>query len=178
MPSPSVSGALLPMNCAVNASSAHFCPSPAVCVDASTTSAVITPFSSVTCTVMSAPPKPAIVAVFAFSSTMGASVAAGASVATGSRSSAAMAGEVSAALMASTAAVEVMVAPVSPSTFSFRVNGPFLPINCAVNSSSAQRVPKPGVCVEVSMTSAAIVPSSFSVRRAVTSPLPKPTALP
>ena len=121
---------------------------------------------------MSAPPKPAIVAVFAFSSTMGASVAAG------SRSSAAIAGEVSAALMASTAAVEVMVAPVSPSTFSFRVNGPLLPMNCAVNSSSAQRVPKPGVCVEASMTSAAIVPSSFSVRRAVTSPLPKPTALP
>ena len=55
MPSPSVSGALLPMNWLVNASSAHFCPNPGVCVDASTVREVITPFSSVTFTVISLP---------------------------------------------------------------------------------------------------------------------------
>ena len=51
--SPRVTGRVLPMNCAVKSSSAHFWPKPAVSPLASTVSAVITPSSRVAVTVTS-----------------------------------------------------------------------------------------------------------------------------
>ncbi len=170
------------MNWLVNSSFSHSWPKPAVCVEASTRSVLITPSSSVTYTMTSPPPKPFTVTVFASAGISSvASGSAGASVVSGSAaasSSSVIAGASSAALMASTAAVEVTVALASASTPSPKVNGPLLPMNCAVNSSPAQRVPMPSVCVLASMTTAETVPSSLSVKRATTSPPPKPDALP
>ncbi len=127
-------------------------------------------------------PKPFTVTVFASAGTSSvASGSTGASVVSGSAaasSSSVIAGASSAALMASTAAVEVIVALATASMPSPSVNGPLLPMNCAVNSSPAQRVPRPSVCVLASMVSAEIVPSSLSVRRATTSPPAKPDAVP
>ena len=47
MPSPSATGALFPINCSVNAGSAHLLPRPAVWLAASTSSAVMVFASSV-----------------------------------------------------------------------------------------------------------------------------------
>ena len=88
----------------------------------------------------------------------------------------------SAALMASTTALEVTVAPESASTSSPRTSGADLPMNRSVNSGVAQFWPKPGVWVEASTSRVLIFAFSSSVIRAITSPPSKvaevPTARP
>ena len=160
----STNGAFLPMNWLVNAALAHSCPKPGVWEEASIVKEVITPFSSVTPTPMYSPPNACTETHVAFS---------------------AVAGALNAALIASTTAVEVTVAPVSASAFSPRINGPLLSRNCHLKSpSSAHFVPIPGVCVDASINNHAMVsfpPCIIGCRRitlAVTSPPPNPVAVP
>ena len=72
---------------------------------------------------------------------------------------------------ASTTAVLVRVAEATASTFSPRTKGAVLPTNWLVKASSAQRWPRPGVCVEASTVREATVPSAALVRETVTSRL-------
>lgn len=133
----STNGAFLPMNWLVNASFSHSCPNPGVCEDASTNKEVITPSSSVMPTPIYPPLKACTETHVAFS---------------------AIAGALNAALIASTTAVEVTVAPVSASAFSPRINGPLLSRNCHLKSPfSAHFVPIPGVCVDASINNHAMV---------------------
>ena len=152
------------MNWLVNASFSHSCPNPGVCEDASTSKEVITPASSVTPTPIYPPLKACTETHIAFS---------------------AVAGALNAALIASTTAVEVTVAPVSASAFSPRINGPLSSKNCHLKSpSSAHSVPIPGVCVDASINNHAMVsfpPCIIGFRRitlAVTLPPPNPVAVP
>ena len=117
-PSPRVSGADLPMNWLVKASSAQRWPRPSVSPEASTVSVAIAPAPSVVRVTVTSLTKPFLLAVMP-------SAAAGA-----------------APLTASITALEVMVAPVSASTPS---TGIVLPMKRSVNSASMQRWPRPGV---------------------------------
>ena len=118
MPSPRASGADLPMNWLVKASSAQRWPRPSVSPDASTESVAIAPAPSVVRVTVTSLTKPFLLAVMP-------SAAAGA-----------------APLTASITALEVTVAPASASTPS---TGIVLPMKRSVNSASMQRWPRPGV---------------------------------
>ena len=153
--SPRVKGAALPINWLVNSSSAHRWPRPGVSPEASTRMEATAPSSRVTVTVTSLW-KPCTVAL-----PLAPPAEAGAS---------------RAAFTAATTASEVMVAPLMPSTPSPRVKGPVLPMNWPVNSSSAQRWPRPGVSPEASTVRAEIAPEPSTVSSTFTS-LAKPLAV-
>jgi len=82
-----------------------------------------------------------------------------------------------AALAASTTAVEVTVAPARASMFSPRAKGAALPMNWPMKaSSSAQRVPKPGVSSPEAIIMEAMAP--FSTVRVTVTSLWNPLAVP
>ena len=149
-------GRVLPMNCFWNSSSRAFAPRPAVSAKLSSPilMAVMVLLSTVTSTA-TGPAKPLAEPVWV-SPVAAAGSLAGASVAVGSSTRASV---TQAALIASTTAVEVMVAPAMAS-ISSRVSGGTLPMNCALKASSRAFAPRPAVSAKLSspMVIAAIAP--------------------
>ena len=161
--SPRVKGADFPMNWLVKASSAQSWPRPGVWEEASTVRVSTVPSAAlVRETTTSRSLKPGFVAV---------RVSAEAPSAAGTSSVFSAAGALMSSLTASTTAVLVRVAEATASTFSPRVKGADFPTNWLVNSSSAQRWPRPGVWVEASTARVPTVPSAALVRVTTTSRL-------
>ena len=128
IPAPSITFPLFPMNCFVNASSAHRVPIPGVCVSAFTVIDVIAPFSSsVSVTITSPSLKPAFVAVhtFAPSGGSGMGISSGFGSAIFSRS-----------FTVRTTTELVTVAPLTVSISRPSASSPLLPLNWLRNGSS------------------------------------------
>ena len=161
----------LPINWLVKASSLAFAPKPGVSANLSppTVRLAMAPLSSTVTVTSMGPAKPSTVTVAdlpsAAGTTVGSSgawVASGAGVdcATGAPLKAA-----SASFTPLTTAVEVMVAPDTPSTSVPRATEPDLPINWLVKASSCAFAPKPGVSANCSPPTvrAVIAPASSTV---------------
>ena len=161
------------MNWFLNSSSCARAPRPGVSANLSSPIVIsaILPSASSPSSTYTSPPKPFFVALTFVSSEASA---AGSAASAGAASSAGAA-EASASFTASTTAVEVIVALAIASTFSPSVNGPVLPMNWFLNSSSCARAPKPGVSANLSspIVISAILPSASRPSSTYTSP-PKP----